>query len=54
MQGVSLAIVAYSIGVLPLIKILKVEYPDVTHIWYADDDGALGTFNSIGLYFNLL
>ena len=53
-QGYPLAMVAYGIGVLPLRKRLKVEYPDVTQPWYADDSGALGTFDIIGLYFNLL
>ena len=46
--------VTYSIGVLQLIKLLKQEYPDVTQPWYSDDDGALGMFNNIGLYFNQL
>ena len=53
MQEDPLAMLSYTIGVLPLIKILKVEYPDVTHTWCADDDGALGTFDNIELYFNL-
>ena len=39
--------VAYGIGVLPLIKHPKAAYPDVTQPWYADDDGALGTFDTI-------
>ena len=54
MQGVSLAIVAYSIGVLPLTKILKAAYPDVIQTWYEDNAGALGTIDNIGLYFNSL
>ena len=43
--------VAYNIVVLPLIKLLKAAYPDVTQLWYTDDAGALGTFDNIGLYF---
>ena len=46
--------VAYGIGVLPLIKCLKAAYTNVTRPWYEDDADALGTFNNIGLYFNLL
>ena len=54
MQGDILSMVSYGIGVLPLIKFLKTAYPDVTHTWYADNDGTLGTFENIGLYFNSL
>ena len=46
--------VNYGIGVLPLTKPLKVAYPEVTQTWYADNAGALGTFDNIGLYFNSL
>ena len=49
MQGGAPAMVAYVIGVLPLTKKLKVEYPDVTQPWYTYDDDALGMFNKIGL-----
>ena len=54
MQGDALAMVAYVIGVLPLIKRLKLAYPDVTQPWYANDAGELGTFDNMELYFNLL
>ena len=53
-QGHTLDMVAYVIGVLPLIKQLKVEYPDITYPWYADNALALGTFGNIELYFNFL
>ena len=46
--------VDYGILVLPLIKFLKAAYPDITHPWYKDDPGALGTFGNLGLYFNTL
>ena len=46
--------VAYNIGSLPLIKRLKSEYYDVTQLWYADNSGALATFNNLERYFNLL
>ena len=46
--------VTYVIGVVPLIKCLKSEFPDVARIWYTYDSGALGTFTNIMLYFNSL
>ena len=46
--------VSYDIGVLPLIKQLKAVYPDVIETWYTDNYGALGMFNNVELYFNLL
>ena len=53
-QGDPLAIVAYMIGFLPLIKVLKSTYPDVTHPCYANDYGALGTSDNLEIHFNLL
>ena len=44
--------VAYSIGVLLLIKCMDEAYPDATKTWYADDSSAQGTLDSIRLYFN--
>ena len=46
--------VAYGIGVLQLIKRLKLAYPNAIHPWYADDTCALDTFDNIELYFNSL
>ena len=46
--------VAYWIGILPLIKILKSKYPDVTQPWQADEDGALGMFDHLEKYFKAL
>ena len=54
MQGDPLYMVTYGIGVLPLIKCLKVAYPDFTQPWYVYHDGGLGTFDNIGSYFNSL
>ena len=45
--------VAYGIGIILMIKLLKAEFPGVTHPWYADGAGALGTFANVELYFNL-
>ena len=53
-QGDPLYMVTYGIGFLPLIKRLKVAYPDVTHPWYSDNAVALSTYENIELYFNLL
>ena len=52
--GDPLAMIAYSIGVLLLIKLPKEEFTDLTQTWYADDASALGTFTNIKLYFNSL
>ena len=43
-QGRTLAMAAYGIGIIPLIKLPKVAYPDVTHPWHADNVGALGMY----------
>ena len=52
MHGDPLAMFAYGIEVLPLIKRLKSEYPDIAQTWYSEGVDALGTLNTIGLYFN--
>ena len=54
MQGDLLATIAYGIIILPLIKNLKREIPDVTHTWSADNAGALGTIFRIETYFESL
>ena len=41
-QGDPLAMIAYGIGVLPLIRVLKKDHPQVSQPWYADDEGAGG------------
>ena len=46
--------IEYWIGILPLIKNLKQEIPDVTGPWYADDAGDLCMFAIIESYFYLL
>ena len=53
-QGYPLAMVDYGIGVIPLIKHLKLVNPDATKPWYAENTGALGTFDNLERYFNLL
>ena len=46
--------ITYRISILPLIKNIKREIPDVTQPWYNDDAGALGTFAILETYFYLL
>ena len=53
-QEEPLDMVAYGIGVICMMKQLKETYPDVTKPWYVDDEGALGTYDNIELYFNSL
>ena len=54
MQGDPLALIAYRIGILPLIKNFKRKILDVTQPWYADDAGALCKFERLETYFDLL
>ena len=53
-QGGPLIMIAYGIGILPLIKNLKQEVTDVTQTWYADAAGDLGTFARLETYFDSL
>ena len=53
-QGEPLAIVAYGVGIIPLIKFLKSTYPDVTQPWYTDDAEELGIFDNFNRYLNSL
>ena len=46
--------IAYGIGILPLIKNHKYEITNITQPWYADNTRALGTFAKIETYFDLL
>ena len=46
--------IAYSISIITLVNKLKHEIHDVTEPWYAEDDGALGTFMRLETYFYLL
>ena len=54
MQGSPLAIITYRIGILPLIRNLKWEIPDVTQPQYADNAGVLCTFTRLENYFDSL
>ena len=50
-QGDPLAMIAYGIGVLPLIRVLQVDHPQVYQPWYADDAGVGGKFRDIMAHF---
>jgi hypothetical protein len=50
-----MSMVAYGIGVLPLIRSqLKHEFLEVKQPWYADDAGAAGNFDFIRRHFTKL
>ena len=49
-----LSMIAYGIGVLPLIRELMNTHPQVTHPWYADDTGARGAFQLVQEHFRYL
>ena len=53
-QGGPLAMIAYGIVILPLIKNPKREMPEVTQLYYAYDSGDLGIFARLETYFDLL
>ena len=46
-QGGPLAMIAYGIGVPPLIRELRGAHPRVTQPWYTDDSGAVRKFSHI-------
>ena len=54
MQGDTITMIAYGIRILPLIKNLKQDIPDITQPWCYDDDGALCTFVRLETYFDFL
>ena len=53
-QGDPLAMIAYGIRTLPLIKNLKQEIPGVTQPCYADNSVDLSTFAILETYFDSL
>ena len=53
-QGDPLAMITFGIGILPLIKNLRRDLPDINQPWYTDDSGALGIFARSETYFNFL
>ena len=53
-KGGALDMIAYSIGILTLIKNLKTDFPGFTQPWYADNAVVLGTFSIIEAYLHSL
>jgi hypothetical protein len=53
-QGCPLAIVAFGLGLMPLIRRLKEELPTVHQPWYADDAAAASSFSKIREFMNFL
>ena len=49
-QGDPLAMAAYTVAVMPLIKRLGDSCPDVTQAWFADDDSAAGRVEQLQRY----
>lgn len=47
-QGDPLSMILYGLTVLPLIKSLKVDFPEVLQIWYADDSSLAGQVTDLG------
>ena len=46
-QGYLIAMIAYCIGVIPLIREIQEAHPNVSQPWYANDAGSGGTFHCI-------
>ena len=46
-QGYSLEIVSYGLGILNLVRELRIDHLSTTQPWYADDAWAGGTFEGI-------
>ena len=53
-QGDPLAMALYGITLLPLIKHLRTEFPDMLRPWYADDGAMYGRGSHIAPYFQEL
>jgi hypothetical protein len=53
-QGNPLAMAIFGILLLLLIRQLKREIPDISQLWYADDAGARGNFESLCCCFEQL
>ena len=54
MQGYPLYMVAYIIGIILLIKRLKLMYHDTTQPWCTDDSEAMGMLDHLEKYFKAL
>jgi hypothetical protein len=43
-QGDPMAMLGYALGILPIIRQLKVEFPEAEQPWYADDAATVAIF----------
>ena len=50
-QGCPLAMIIYGLTLLPLIRQLQAEFPQLLHLWFADDGTAVGSFSLLNAYF---
>ena len=46
-QGDPLAMLGYSIAIMPMVRQLKHSFPNIMSIWYADNAGGMGPFEDI-------
>ena len=53
-QGDPLSMICYGIAILPLIRMLKREFPTAKQQWYADDGSTAGYFSDIRAQFERL
>lgn len=53
-QGCPIAMPAYGLGLLPLIRLLKAKHPGVLQLWYADDGAIAASFQVIKDLYKLL
>jgi hypothetical protein len=53
-QGDPLSMFMYGIAILPLIRRCKMEEPDSTQVWYADDSSAAARLTRLRQWFDLL
>ena len=54
-QGDPLAMIIYGLGLLPLIRMLKIEFADIPfHSWYADDNAVASKLRLLCQYFKRL
>ena len=50
-QGCPIAMLAYGLGLLPLIRDLKHQYTSLFHSWYADDGAAAGRLQVLAQFY---
>jgi hypothetical protein len=53
-QGDPLAMLLYGLATLPLIRLLQARFPQLAHIWCADDGNAIGKWDDLLLHWQVL